>query len=82
MREALDQAIRRGPPGNISVSLTQTGTGGVVLVMTDDGAQERRQVVLDGLAERAEELNGTFAHDRTDTATTIRITLPPSAAYV
>ena len=50
--------------------------------MTDDGAHERRQVVLDGLAERAEELNGTFEHDRTDTATTIRITLPPSAAYV
>jgi two-component system, NarL family, sensor kinase len=82
VREALDQAISRGPPSSISVSLTQTSTGGVTLVMTDDGAQERRQVVLDGLAERAEELNGTFQHERTDNATTIRITLPPSAAYV
>jgi two-component system, NarL family, sensor kinase len=81
VREALDQAIRRGPPGSVSVSLTQTGTGGVLLVVTDDGAQERRQVVLDGLAERTEELNGTFEHDRSETSTTIRITLPPSAAY-
>ena len=82
VREALDQAMRRGPPRTVSISLTQTGTGGVTLAMTDDGAHERRQVVLDGLAERAEELNGAFSHDRTETETTIRITLPPSAAYV
>ena len=28
--------------------------------VSDDGAPERRQAVLDGLAERASELNGTF----------------------
>jgi signal transduction histidine kinase len=82
VREALDEAIRRGPPEHVTMSLAQTATGGVMLVVTDDGAQERRQIVLDALADRAGELNGTFAHERTDTATTIRITLPPSAAYV
>jgi signal transduction histidine kinase len=81
VREALDEAVRRGPPRQVTVSLAQTATGGVTLVVTDDGAQERRQVVLDALAERAGELNGTFAHERTESATTIRITLPPSAAY-
>ena len=34
-------------------------------MVADDGAQERRQAVLDGLAERAAELNGTF-DDRDD----------------
>ena len=81
VREALDQAIgagRRAP----SRSRSRRRHGGRDARVTDDGAQERRQVVLDGLAERAEELNGTFSHDRTETETTIRITLPPSAAYV
>jgi signal transduction histidine kinase len=82
VREALDQAVRRGPPRAMSVSLTQTSVGGVVLELTDDGADERRQAVLDGLTQRAEELNGVFTHDRTESTTTIRIALPPSAAYV
>ena len=38
IREALDQAIRRGPPTAVSVSLTQTAKGGVELVISDDGA--------------------------------------------
>ena len=82
VREALDQAVRRGPPQRIGVSLRQTPTGGVVLELVDDGAQERRQAVLDGLAERANELNGSFSYERTESATTIRIAMPPSAAYV
>lgn len=82
VREALDQAVRRGPPDHVSVTLTQTATGGVQLVITDDGAQERRQAVLDGLAERSDDLNGTFTYERTESTTTIRIGLPPSAAYV
>lgn len=82
VREGLDQAVRRGPPRHVSISLTQTPVGGIALVLTDDAAQERRQVVLAGLAERTDDLNGTFSYDRTESATTIRITLPPSAAYV
>jgi two-component system NarL family sensor kinase len=79
IREALDQAIRRGPPTAVSVSLTQTAKGGVELVISDDGAPERRQAVLDGLAERAAELNGTFEARRDGPWTTIRLLLPPSA---
>jgi signal transduction histidine kinase len=36
--------------------------------------------VIDGLAERAAELNGTFEASRDGRWTTIRIILPPSAA--
>ena len=81
-REALDQAVRRGPPSRVSITLEQTSVGGVTLELADDGAQERRQAVLDGLAGRADDLNATFSYERTESATTIRVTLPPSAAYV
>jgi signal transduction histidine kinase len=80
IREALDQAARRGPPTAVSISLTRTSTGGVELAVSDDGAPERRQTVLDGLAERAAELNGAFATTREGDWTTIRMVLPPSAA--
>jgi signal transduction histidine kinase len=80
IRETLDQAARRGPPTAVSVSLTRTPTGGVELVVSDDGAPERRQAVLDGLAERAAELNGSFETTRDGDRTTIRMVLPPSAA--
>jgi signal transduction histidine kinase len=79
VREALDQAVRRGPPSHLSVTLVES-TDGVELTIHDDGGQERRQAVLDGLAERALELNGTFSATRERPGTTIRVTLPPSAA--
>ncbi|HEX2302739.1 MAG TPA: histidine kinase [Gaiella sp.] len=80
IRETLDQAVRRGPPSAVSVSLAKTRTGGVELVVSDDGAPERRQAVIDGLAERAAELNGTFEATRQGRWTTIRLEVPPSAA--
>ena len=80
IREALDQAVRRGPPGSVSVSLRRTPTDGVELTVSDDGAPERRQAVIDGLAERAAELNGTFEARRDGRWTTIRLVVPPSAA--
>jgi two-component system, NarL family, sensor kinase len=80
VREALDQALRRGPPQTVKVALVRTRAGGVQLEIADDGAPERRQAVIDGLAERAAELNGTFDAARDGPWTTIRIVLPPSAA--
>lgn len=79
VREALDQAVRRGAPSRLSVALRATREG-IELIVHDDGAQERRHAVLDGLAERARELNGTFAAVQGAPGTTIRVTLPPSAA--
>ncbi len=80
IREALDQAVRRGPPSIVSISLERTPSGGVELVVSDDAAPERRQAVIDGLAERAAELNGTFEAGRDGSLTTIRLLAPPSAA--
>ena len=80
IREALDQAVRRGPPSRVTVVMRRTAADGVELEIADDGAPERRQAVIDGLAERAAELNGSFAAVREGDVTTIRIVLPPSAA--
>ena len=82
VREAVDQAVRRGPPRRVTVTLAQTPTGGVTLELTDDGTEERRHAVIEELAERVADLNGTLAYDRSQETTTITVTLPPSAAYV
>ena len=79
VRDALDQAVRRGPPENVVVSILPSG-GGVELTIADDGAQERRVAVLAALGERAAELNGTFSSETTPSGTRVSIRLPPSAA--
>jgi signal transduction histidine kinase len=80
VRESLDQAVRRGPPHTVWIRLRESRGGAVELEIGDDGSRERRQAVLDGLAARAAELNGAFAAERTADRTTIRVSLPPSAA--
>jgi len=79
VRDALDQAIRRGPPTRVTISIAEEA-GGVELRIVDDGAQERRETVLAALAERAAELNGTFSSETAAVGTRIAIRLPPSAA--
>jgi len=81
VRDALDQAVRRGPPTNVAVSIAPAG-GGVELRIVDDGGQERREAVLAGLAERAAELNGTFSSATSEDGTAITVRLPPSAAQL
>jgi two-component system NarL family sensor kinase len=80
VREALDQAVRRGPPSRMTVAVEETTSGGVSVTVHDDGSKERRQAVLDGLAVRASDLNGTFEAERGESGTTIRVALPPTAA--
>jgi signal transduction histidine kinase len=81
VREALDQAIRRGPPTWIGVELRQTPAGGAELVISDDGSGERRRAVLEGLAERVSTLNGELAVEQEPGGgTTVRVMVPPSAA--
>jgi signal transduction histidine kinase len=81
VRESLDQAVRRGPPTRISVDVNPTAAGGVELVVSDNGSGERRQAVLDGLAERAASLNATFTvEQRPGEGTVVQVTVPPSAA--
>jgi signal transduction histidine kinase len=81
VRDALDQAVRRGPPARVTISIS-AADGGIELRIADDGAQERREAVLQGLAHRAAELNGTFSSETTAAGTWVAIRLPPSAAQL
>jgi signal transduction histidine kinase len=82
LREAAEQAVKRGPPTRIEISLNATEAGGVALVVADDGPPERRTAVLEALAERATTLNGRFSSEvRYPRGSTIRIEVPPAAAH-
>ena len=79
VRDALDQAVRRGPPTRVAITIAPTDLG-VELRIVDDGAPERREAVLHALSDRAAELNGTFMSETKMTGTSVVIRLPPSAA--
>ena len=82
LRETAEQAVRRGPPTRIEISLRPTEAGGVELVVADDGPPERRAAVLEALAERAATLNGRFSSEvRYPRGSTLRIDVPPAAAH-
>jgi two-component system NarL family sensor kinase len=82
LREAAEQAVRRGPPTRIEISVRATEAGGVELVVADDGPPERRAAVLEALAERAATLNGRFSSEvRYPRGSTLRIEVPPAAAH-
>jgi two-component system NarL family sensor kinase len=81
VREAIDQAVRRGASSRIDVSVHPTVSGGAALTVSDDGPPERRSAVLELLAERAATLNGRFTSEaKWPRGSTIRVDLPPSAA--
>jgi two-component system sensor histidine kinase UhpB len=74
IREAVNQAVRRGPPETLSVTIRELEDGSLETSIDDDAPGERRRRSLDELTERARMLNGDHG------GTTIRVVLPPSAA--
>jgi two-component system NarL family sensor kinase len=82
LREATEQAVRRGAPSRIEIALRPSGPGGLELVITDDGPPERRAAVLEALADRAATLNARFSSEvRYPRGSTIRIDVPPAATH-
>src|SRR6266550_5055726 len=80
IREALEQAVHRGPPQTLSVTMRQTADGGVETAIADDAPGERRRRSLEELEERARTLNGVLTVDQGEEAgTTVRVVLPPYA---
>ena len=65
VREALEEAIRRGPPSRFEVAATADVPGTLRLVISDDAPTERRRRALEVLGERARTLgaNLTLDHD-------------------
>ena len=81
LRDAMEQAVRRGTLTRIEISMHASESGGVTLIVADDGPPERRAAVLEALAERAGTLNGRFSSEiRYPRGSTARIEVPPATA--
>ena len=78
IRDAVNQAIRRGPPTRISISVVDAEDGSVERSIADDGAGERRRATFDEIEERARTLSGQLLVDAgPDGGTDVRVDLPP-----
>jgi signal transduction histidine kinase len=78
IREALHQAIRRGPPERVTVRVAEGSGGGVEAVILDDAPGERRRAGYEAIAERARSLSGEMTVDPDpDGGTAVRIVFPP-----
>ena len=81
IREAVNQALRRGPPTRISITVAEAADSTVETVIADDGAGERRRATFDAIEERARTLSGRLVVEAgTDGGTAVRVVLPPYAA--
>jgi signal transduction histidine kinase len=81
IREAVNQAVRRGPPKTLSVTIRQAPDGSVETSISDDAPGERRRRSLEELEERARTLNGDLRVEQpAGGGTTVRVQLPPYAA--
>jgi two-component system NarL family sensor kinase len=79
IRELLDQAIRRGPPTTVKVSMTATDDGGLETCVTDNAEPERRRRSFEAIEERVKQLHGKIDVDVDDEGTSVVVTLPPYA---
>jgi two-component system, NarL family, sensor kinase len=80
VRESLNQAVRRGPPSKIAVTIREVAGGQIETVVADDGTGERRTAALEAIGERASTLNGRFSVEQgADGGTAIRVLLPAYA---
>jgi signal transduction histidine kinase len=78
IREAVNQAVRRGPPQTLSVLVRQADDGSVETSIADDAPGERRRRSLEEMEERARTMNGSLSVEHGTTAgTTVRVVLPP-----
>jgi signal transduction histidine kinase len=75
VREALEEAVRRGPPSRFEVTASADGPGALRLVIRDDAPTERRRRALEVLAERARTLGATLTLDHDLGGTTMSLEL-------
>jgi signal transduction histidine kinase len=80
IREAVSQAIRRGPPPRLTIRVEQLD-GEIATEISDDGAGERRRRSFEAIEERARTLNGHVTVGAgANGGTAVRVVLPRYAA--
>ena len=75
VREALEEAIRRGPPSRFEVAASAEVPGTLRLVIRDDAPTERRKRALEVLSERARTLGANLTLDHEADGTTMVLEL-------
>jgi two-component system NarL family sensor kinase len=82
IRDAVNQAIHRGPPSRISIRVVEGEGGTVEAVIADDGAGERRRASFEDIEERARTLSGRLDVEAgEDGGTEVRVVLPSYVAH-
>jgi signal transduction histidine kinase len=76
VREALEGAIRRGPPKTFDVSVAQDAQGSLDVLITDDAPSERRRRSIEVLEERARTLGAALTVEQEDSGSTMRLVIP------
>jgi signal transduction histidine kinase len=76
VREALEEAIRRGPPSRFEVVAATREPKGVRIVIRDDAPTERRRRSLEVLTERARTLGASLSVEHGEAGTTMSLDLP------
>ena len=76
VREALEGAVRRGPPKTFAVDVTQGGQGELDVLITDDAPSERRRRSIEVLEERARTLGAALTVEQEDSGSTMRLVIP------
>ena len=82
VRDTVNQAIRRGPPTRVSISVAEGADGTVETVIADDGAGERRRSSFAEIEERARTRSGHLDVEAgPDGGTAVRVVLPSYVAH-
>jgi signal transduction histidine kinase len=80
VREALEGAIRRGPPQTFGVQIARGEAETLVVEISDDAPTERRRRSLEVLEERARTLGAALTVEQEDHGSTLRLVVPVYAA--
>jgi signal transduction histidine kinase len=75
VREALEEAIRRGPPSRFEVTASVGSPGTLRLMIRDDAPTERRRRALEVLEERVRTLGASLTLEHDVSGTTMSIEL-------
>ena len=76
VREALEGAIRRGPPKTFNVAVTHGESGSLDILIGDDAPSERRRRSIEVLEERARTLGAALTVEHEDSGSAMRLVVP------
>jgi two-component system NarL family sensor kinase len=79
VREALEGAIRRGPPKSFTVRVTPAARRAIDVEIVDDAPSERRRRSIEVLEERARGLDAELTVEQEDHGTLMRLIVPVDA---